>query len=141
MSYKPTLEEHPHPRDTDRLWQKLEEFNHQHAGPDNHRPLAIFIRNAEGTVVGGLLGGTYWGWLHIDVLWVDECLRRQGYGRRLLAAAEAEAVRRGCRQAHVDSMSFQAPGFYEKEGYTVFGELGDLPVGHSRIFMRKKLLP
>jgi hypothetical protein len=37
-------------------------------------------------------------------------------------------------------MSFQAQPFYEKQGYTVFGVLEDLPDGHKRIFLKKDLV-
>jgi len=70
---------------------------------------------------------------------VDERLRGRGYGRELLAAAEQEAVRHGCRAAHLDTMSFQALPFYLKQGYTVFGELHDWPPGHARYFLQKSL--
>jgi GNAT superfamily N-acetyltransferase len=101
----------------------------------------VFVRDAKAEIVGGLLGGTYWGWLYVDILWVKDSLRGQGYGRALLAEAEQEAVRRGCRHAHLDTMSFQALEFYQQQGYTVFGELHDLPTGHSRHFMKKRLQP
>ncbi len=65
--------------------------------------------------------------------------RRHGLGSRLLAEAEAEALRRGCRMAWLDTFDFQARMFYERHGYTVFGELGGLPNGHCRHFMSKRL--
>jgi ribosomal protein S18 acetylase RimI-like enzyme len=64
---------------------------------------------------------------------------RKGLGSKLLQTAEAEAIRRGCKHAHLDTLDFQAPGFYLKKGYQVFGELQDLPPGHRRIFLRKDL--
>ena len=90
-------------------------------------------------MIGGLLGGTYWGWLHVDILWLDDSLRRQGYGSKLLAKAEDEGRRRGCQNAHLDTMSFQALEFYEKNGYTVWGTLEGIPEGHDRIYLRKAL--
>ena len=94
-----------------------------------------------GRIVAGLVGGTYWGWLYTEILWVTESLRGQGYGQSLLAAAEAEAVRRGCRSAHLDTMDFQALRFYEKQGYSVFAELEDIPAGsgHRRYSLKKRL--
>jgi GNAT superfamily N-acetyltransferase len=117
----------------------LRRYNAPVAGDDGHRLLNVVARDAGGTVIGGLLGGTYWGWLHIDILCVDERYRGLRIGSRLLDAAEAEARRRGCLHAHLDTFEFQAPGFYEKHHYVRFGELDDLPPGHRRIFMRKDL--
>jgi hypothetical protein len=36
-------------------------------------------------------------------------------------------------------MSFQALPFYLQAGYTVWGELVDMPVGHQRYFLQKAL--
>ncbi len=117
----------------------LEAYNLQFAPPDGYRPLNVFLRTSEQEVVGGLLGITYWGWLYIDRLWLKESRRGQGYGKQILAAAEAEALRRGCRHVHVDTLSFQALDFYERRGYAVWGVLEDLPPGHRRCFLKKDL--
>ena len=69
---------------------------------------------------------------------VADALRGKGIGCELMGAAEARAVERGCHSAWVDTFSFQAPGFYRKLGYQVFGEL-DYPPGHRRIFLQKRL--
>jgi len=135
-----TLQETPHPADAEFVQERLREFNRSKVGDeDHHQRLAIFIRDPEQQILGGLLGDTYWGWLYVSILWIDERLRSQGYGERLLAAAEQEAVRRGCKHAHLDTMSFQALPFYEKHGYEVFGVLEDLPEGRKRYFLQKTL--
>jgi GNAT superfamily N-acetyltransferase len=137
--YNLALEAAPSSEDTRFIHDRLRDYNLLHAENDNHQPLVVFLREANGSLVGGLLGGTYWGWLHVDILWIHEKLRHQGYGHRLLAAAEQEARRRGCHHAHLDTMSFQALPFYEQQGYTIFGELNDIPTGHSRYFLKKEL--
>jgi GNAT superfamily N-acetyltransferase len=141
-TYTMTVEETPDPGDARFVFERLLEFNRSRTGVDDgHRRLAILLRNESNEIVGGLLGGTFWGWLHVDTLWIAENLRHQGYGHTLLAAAEQEAIARGCHHALLDTMSFQARPFYEKQGYTVFGELHDIPIGHSRYFMQKQLQP
>lgn len=139
--YTMAIEETPDPRDVQAIEGGLSAYNRAHAGDDDYQRLTIFLRAPDRTVVGGLLGDIYWGWLHVDILWIAERLRRQGHGQALLAAAEGEAVRRGCRYAHLDTMGFQARPFYERHGYIVFGALHDIPAGsgHSRYFMRKTL--
>jgi GNAT superfamily N-acetyltransferase len=92
----------------------------------------------EGRVAGGLAGETYAGWLFIRYLWLEEALRRGGLGRAVIAAAEARARERGCHSAWVDTFSFQAPGFYAKQGYVEFGRLPYPPRG-ERLFLRKPL--
>lgn len=102
--------------------------------------LSLFVRNAAGQIIGGLNGYTHWDWLFISHVWVDDALRRQGYGRELIERAEEEALRRGCLHAHADTYSFQARGFYEALGYKIFGVLEDFPKGHTRYFFQRRNL-
>jgi GNAT superfamily N-acetyltransferase len=114
-------------------------YNKQQAGEDHGQSLCFVLRAPDEEIVGGVIGATYWDWLHIDLMWVTEELRNRGYGHRLLTLAEEEARRRGAKQAYLDTFSFQAPGFYQKYGYQVFGELPDFPAGHQRYFLTKQL--
>ena len=135
------LLETPDPAEAKFVQDRLREFNISKVGDDDHhQTLGIFIRDPEGHILGGLLGDTYWGWLYVSILWIDERLRGQGYGEKLLAAAEQEAIRRGCTHAHLETMSFQALPFYEKHGYTMFGVLEDLPTGHKKYYVQKRLV-
>jgi GNAT superfamily N-acetyltransferase len=68
-------------------------------------------RDGTEALVGGLIGETVWQWLSVRLLWVDPAHRGAGHGQRLLAAAEAEAIRRGCHHARLDTFSFQAADF------------------------------
>ena len=121
----------------------LVRFNETMAGrPEDHQHLVILMSDPDsGGVLGGLWGETMFGHLHVDLLFIPESTRRAGIGRRLMMDAEAEAIRRGCRGSWLDTYSFQARGFYEKLGYTVFGTIEDFPPGHSRFFLRKTLSP
>ncbi len=134
------IETNAEKEDVQAIYSGLDSFNNLHAQAINYQPLVIFLRDEAGKIAGGLAGETYWGWLHVDALWVDESLRGQDYGSQLLELAEQEALRRGCKGSHLDTMSFQAQPFYEKHGYTVWGVLEDLPEGHQRIYMKKNLV-
>ncbi|MDY7016438.1 MAG: GNAT family N-acetyltransferase [Cyanobacteriota bacterium] len=135
--YNLTVEQEPKPEDISFLQGQLTEFNQAHRNHDRYQPLAIVLRDVENNIVGGMTGGTYCDWLYVDTLWVKESIRRPGYGRALLAAAEQEAVQRGCKDAFLDTFSFQAPDFYQSQGYIVFGKLNDASSGQTRYFMRK----
>lgn len=113
-------------------------FNEALAGPSGHQALALTVRDADGAVCGGLWGSTAHGWLYTQMLVVPEQARGRGLGRRLMHTAEAEARRRGCAHAWVDTQ-FGAVGFYEHLGYSVFGRLPDFPRGFDRSFLRKAL--
>jgi GNAT superfamily N-acetyltransferase len=103
-------------------------------------PLSVVLRDPADALVGGLAGRTLWGWLVIELLWTAPAARGRGHGRRLLTAAEQEALRRGCHHARVDTYSFQAPGFYERCGYARVATLDDFPRGHQRHFYAKALV-
>lgn len=139
-TYTIALEDNPNIEETRFIEQALYAYNRQFAGADNYKPLTIFLRTAGQQLVGGLLGATYWEWLHITILWLEESVRGQGFGTQLLATAEQEGIRRGCQRVHLDTLEFQALVFYQKHGYTVFGVLADHPVGYNRYYLAKKLV-
>lgn len=114
-------------------------YNTQQAGENRYQLLCFTLQAPDGAIAGGLIGATYYGWFYVDLLWVREDLRGHGYGDRLLRRAEEEAQRRGAGHAYLDTFSFQAPDFYVKRGYRVFGELPDFPPGHRRYFLTKQL--
>jgi GNAT superfamily N-acetyltransferase len=134
------IEDAPAEADIEVLPNRLEAFNESRwPGHQPWKPLAVFARDGE-RILAGLGGETYCGWLFIRYLWVSDALRRSGIGRELMAGAEARALERGCHSAWVDTFSFQAPGFYRKLGYEVFGEL-NYPPDHTRFFFKKRLMP
>jgi GNAT superfamily N-acetyltransferase len=102
--------------------------------------LTLVVRDDAGQIVGGAMGETNWGWLHVRILAFAEELRGQRWGSRLMLEMERRAVARGCHHAWVDTFSFQARPFYEGLGYKVFGTLPDYPVGESRFFLSKALV-
>jgi N-acetylglutamate synthase-like GNAT family acetyltransferase len=65
--------------------------------------------------------------------------REQGYGRQLLEQLEAAAREQGAQNAYLDTFSFQALEFYQKQGYQVFGELQNFPQGNQRYYLTKEL--
>lgn len=116
-------------------------YNDEFAGPMGNRMLMIGARDPRQKIIGGLVANlqTGWKWIHIQRLWVDETYRRAGIGRRLLDRAEEEAKKLGILYAAVDTMEFQAPAFYEKQGYSVYAVMEDYPYGHRKFLMRKTL--
>ena len=139
--YTPDLiiEEHPNPRDLDFVSDQLDAFNIAITGIDDWHALAIFVRDDDGQIAAGLTGGTWAGYLEVRYLWVREDRRGQGLGRRLLLAAEQEARARGCTQVLLDTHDFQAPEFYQKLGYSVFGVFEGIGGRYNRYYLRKQL--
>ena len=134
-----TLTDSPDPSEVEVVKQGLESYDAAQGAAVDWVPLALFARNTEGLIVAGLTGSTYWGYLYVGRLWTNDKFRNTGLGSRLLADAEQEALRRGCHSVHLMTGSFNALPFYQKRGYTIFGELRDMPIGHTQYFMQKIL--
>ena len=133
------LETQPNSADVEFLEDRINEYNFATTGITDGQTLALFEREAEGHIIAKLYGWTWGGTCEVRFLWVAAGSRGKGRGRSLLAAAEAEAVRRGCRQIVLSTHSFQAPQFYHKLGYTIVGQYDDYPAGHTSHFLRKRL--
>jgi ribosomal protein S18 acetylase RimI-like enzyme len=118
----------------------LAAYNAARVGPRNSEPLAISLRDEDGTIVGGLIGELKWQWLHVDLLWIDEAHRGKGHGEALIASAEQAAREHGARGVYLATMSIQAPDFYPKLGYKEYGRLEDYPVAGHRILQFAKAL-
>jgi GNAT superfamily N-acetyltransferase len=132
-------EPHAGEQDTTFIREALALYNVAVTQDAYYSPLAIFLRDERGAILGGALGDIWGGWLDLKFLWVAEPLRGRGYGRQLLEAAEEEARTQGCRGVHLSTHSFQARPFYEKLGYEIVGEIPDHPAGHSLFFLKKVL--
>jgi ribosomal protein S18 acetylase RimI-like enzyme len=133
------LTEQPRREDLELLEEQIDEHNMRETERRDFRPLAIFERDDRGGVVAGLSGFTWAGWLEIKFVWVREDLRGHGRGQQLVEAAEAEARARGCRRVWLDSYTFQAPAFYRRLGYEIFGVLEGYLAPHNRVFLTKTL--
>jgi GNAT superfamily N-acetyltransferase len=139
MNYAIRLTDVPEEATRRAVLDPLVAYNRVKTGRDDHRPLILTIEDSDGKVIGGLWGRTAYDWLFVELLFVPESVRGRGVGKDLLSRAEREAVTRGCHSAWLDTFEFQARGFYERLGYTCFGELADYPAGSARYFLKKAL--
>jgi GNAT superfamily N-acetyltransferase len=139
----------PTPEMTEAVNSELRQFN-QAVNPHFYKALSqpgneakalnIFVYDQEGQICGGLFAETLFLWLKISIMAVREDLRGQGIGTELMAIAEAEAWKRGCKHAYVDTMDYQAPNFYLRLGYRVAGHLENWDSqGHSKFYLVKQL--
>ena len=135
-----TVTDTPDPRVEKLIGDGLRRYNAEKSGIDDSRALAVVVSDPDThEILGGISGRTSRGLLFVDLVYLPDTLRGEGLGRRLLARAEEEGRRRGCRAAVLYTSSFQAPGFYLRRGWRVFGEIPCDPPGSSRIFMTKAL--
>jgi Acetyltransferase (GNAT) family. len=77
--------------------------------------------------------------LFIQFFWMEQKLRGKNYGTRLIKAIEDEARKFGATRSYLDTMSFQAPGFYRACGYEEFGSIEGYPGGVTRHWFTKAL--
>ena len=114
-------------------------FNSKRITNDDYERISIILKNEESHIVGGLLGWVEWGCFQIEIIWIDEALRGKGLGKELMQKAEQVAAEKGCHLIKLDTFSFQAPTFYQKQGYEIFGELKDFPKGYTQYYLFKRI--
>jgi GNAT superfamily N-acetyltransferase len=121
------------------LWRGLVRFNRQQAGPFRYKRTVLSVRDSRKRLLGGLILQSYWRESYVELLWVAARARGAGLGSKLIQEAERQARRRGSRLIHLNTYSFQAPRFYEEQGYRRFGSIAGSPKGASRHFYVKHL--
>jgi GNAT superfamily N-acetyltransferase len=135
------VEDRPDPADVSLLESRISDLLASTTGHRDARELAAFVRDDARAVRGGVYGWTWGGCCELQLLWVDEALRGQGLGGRLLEWAEGEARARGCAQVVLFTHDAQAPQLYRRRGYEVVGRVDDYPAGGAALWFRKSLGP
>lgn len=127
--------------DSDYIKKKLIEHNMEQL-PDSlktsNENISFVLRDNDGEIKGGITANMFWHHMKIDFLWVDKSVRKKGYGKILLNKLEDYAREKDCRFIYLDTFSFQAPEFYQKNGYVIFGVLEDHPKGYNQYFLQKR---
>jgi GNAT superfamily N-acetyltransferase len=131
----------PSPADEKAILDGLIAFNEKAGGPIGYQPMAILLRDDAGVVQGGLVGRVVYDWLFIELLHLPASARGEGLGTSMMQQAEAFARERGLAGVWLDTYHFQARGFYEKLGYTIFGTLEGHPRNGRRFFLEKRFDP
>ncbi|MBT2762896.1 GNAT family N-acetyltransferase [Paenibacillus sp. ISL-20] len=103
-----------------------------------YQEINLLLRNADGQILGGIVGEICWNWLEIHYLFVEEPYRKSGYGAKLLNEAEKIAIEKQCEFAKLDTLSFQALDFYIKQGYEVYGKIENAG-RHTHYYLKKEL--
>lgn len=135
-----TLTDQPSGSDESVISRGLADYNELKTGYRDWRPLAALLRDPDSNeTLGGMIGRTSYGLLFIDLVYLPETMRGQDIGSRLLEMMERGGVLRGCKSAFLYTITYQAPGFYERHGWTEFGRIACDPPGTARVFMTKRL--
>ena len=140
MDFETTVHRDYNSPDREVLFALLFDFNKSVVPSRDAAPISIIVKQSHsGQAVGGLLGKFFYEWLFIELLFLPESMRHLGLGGSLLRQAEQIAIDEGSNGVWLDTFDFQARGFYEKLGYTVFGSLVDHPKDRTRFFLQKRL--
>ncbi len=134
--------ENPSREQIDLIVKPLKQYNVEKIGQYRREEFAIFAHDKAGRLIGGMHGWLHFGWFHLENAWVDESMRHHGVGSQLLSACEQFAIAHGVHKARTNTGSFQAPGFYKKNGYEIFAELDIVaPDGSAQVeyFLKKQL--
>ena len=121
------------------IGELIRSYNRSKREVSESEPLNLYIEDEHGEIMAGLVAETFGNWLEIEYLFVKEDLRGQGVGSQLLQRAESEAKKRNCRFAFVNTYQFQAPAFYQKQGYKGVFTLKDYPYTGQRHYYKKNL--
>jgi GNAT superfamily N-acetyltransferase len=103
------------------------------------RHLSCFARNASGHAIAGAVGRTWGDNAELQQIWLPDSLRKHGLGSKLLSAFETAAQERGCKLIYLETWSFQACVFYEKNGYRVAFEIAGYADQLAKYTMTKTL--
>ena len=102
--------------------------------------LTVRGTDEDGELSGGISGWTWQEAAGIAMTWIRADQRGNGLGRELIAEFERSAAERGARRVFVTSFTFQAPGFYERQGYREIFRWDGVPVeGEADVHLRKDL--
>lgn len=126
-------------REIEAIEDHLYTFNQHSTGRDDARGIGYVLQDENGRLIGAAVGHSWAGIAELKLMWVDEEHRGRGYGRDLLSAFVDEAARREVGRIWVSSHDFQAPGLYERAGFTRMAELPGWPEGHVNVILCKTL--
>lgn len=129
----------PNPEDKKALVEGMLSYHASNGHPRKSEIFSIILKDKSEKVLGGVIVSFLWNAMEIQTLWVDELLRDKGYGTKLMTMVEEEAIKRGCTIAYTNTFSWQAPEFYEKLGYILYGKLDNFPKGNSLSYFYKNL--
>lgn len=95
-----------------------EQYEREHGVFFGFTPFQLVARE-EGEIAGVLSGWAVYREIYADDLVTFQGYRGRGVGRQLLEEAETLFPEREIDYIHLVTNGFQAPGFYEKCGYTL----------------------
>jgi GNAT superfamily N-acetyltransferase len=122
----------------------FDEHSLEHGNPVHRAQRYTFVATKDDLCIGWASGLTNDNdqWLMLTDLFVDQPFRGQGVGATVLAKLEEKAAALGVRNMWRWTAAYDAPSFYEGQGYAILAELEHwYPSGHSQVGLHKALQP
>ncbi len=116
-NFKISYEKEPNEKDLEFISNNLDQNTFNKTGLEKSGEFALFIKDGESKLYGGLSAKLFYGCLYIDELFVAKDIRGKGFGTHLIERAEEIGKENDCNFAAVNTMEWEAKGFYEKVGY------------------------
>ena len=139
MKYTIKYEANPKHDDTKILWEGISDHAKRMRGHEQGKAFAFFIKDANEKIKGGCSGYIFYGCLYVDLLWIDKLLRGKHYGTNLMKDVEKLAEENKCHFMVVNTMDFEALGFYKKLGFFIEFERFGFDKDSIMYFLRKNL--
>lgn len=130
--------ENPTEDDINHVRHRLQDYNGPFWEVEERYKYVISLTD-EDKYVGGVVFTIFGEWVEIDYFWVDPEQRGKGYGKKILTELERYSTSKGCKMCFLNTFSFQAKPFYEKNGYKIVYTQKNFPITNERYFMEKKL--
>jgi ribosomal protein S18 acetylase RimI-like enzyme len=128
---------------SEKLKQQIYEGFREHAiatiGFDETFAPVSFVASDEGQFAGAVVVELFWGTLHVKYVFVKEEYRKQGIATKLMQKAFEYGKEHKCAFAFVETMSFQALGFYQKLGFVLEYTRSGYSHGTAFHYLRKDL--
>lgn len=104
---------------TDKMNSGHEKYEREQGVEINFSRFAFILADEEGEVFGALNAYTAYSEIYVEDLWVDEAVRRMGYGKKLMQALENHFTGSGYNNINLVTNEFQSPDFYKSCGYEI----------------------
>ncbi|MDQ0229021.1 GNAT family N-acetyltransferase [Metabacillus malikii] len=122
--------------------KELYQFNLEHFPQDlagRYEEVGLVLKDENDNIRGGIIGAVCWNWFEVDKFYLDKSVRKMGYGTKMLAEIEKIALEKQCDFIKLDTLSFQALGFYEKNGYQVYGSIDNVGREFTHYYLKKDI--
>lgn len=121
---------------SDLIYKQLDDYNAQFgAQTHDHEDFVFVAKDDNDNFLGGAQGRIFSEWLCLYSLYSTRT--EKGVGTKLMDHIEQFAKDKKCKGIQLSTFEFQAPEFYKKRGYEVYGELPDFAGSYKNIYLKK----